>query len=549
MTVVQRMLLLVGAAITGLLFLSIVGYVQINRVYTSANYSTENIVPSLVLVDDLRKNVLRIRLGINRHVLNTDPSKMGEIEDILKGNIDGSRDAIKKYEFNGCLGVSCISNDKDRELLEQEKNLLRLMEADVQPIVAESRQNHNDKAREMLTKNIPLAEKLAATINDHMDLNVELAKKAGDDAAAVKVSAVTQSIVITIISLLIICVLAWLIVRNLLRQLGGEPEAVVKLANQIAGGDLTGVIVLKSGDTDSVMAAMKNMSHNLEETISEVISAADQLSNASEQISATAQSLSQATSEQAASVEETSASIEEMSASINQNADNAKVTDGMAGKASKEATEGGTAVKQTVDAMKQIANRIGIIDDIAYQTNMLALNAAIEAARAGDHGKGFAVVAAEVRKLAERSQVAAHEIGQLAESSVKTAETAGHLLDEIVPSITKTSDLVQEIAAASQEQSVGVSQINLTMNQMNQVTQQNASASEELSATAEEMTSQAEALQELMSIFKINQSGIVGSRNVAKGSHNFDKSKAHVSQQFTRSRVESDVNLDKFKHF
>jgi methyl-accepting chemotaxis protein len=263
------------------------------------------------------------------------------------------------------------------------------------------------------------------------------------------------------------------------------------------------------GDFDGSYKVIKDNCNEtmgrLTEIISNVISATEQLTNASEQISATSQSLSQATSEQAASVDETSASIEQMAASINQNAENAKVTDGMATKAAKEAVEGGQAVKQTVDAMKEIATRISIIDDIAYQTNMLALNAAIEAARAGDHGKGFAVVAAEVRKLAERSQVAAQEIGDLAVGSVKAAERAGELINTIVPGIGKTSDLVQEIAAASIEQSSGANQINGAMNQMNQITQQNASASEELAATSEEMTSQAEQLRELMGFFDIGQ--------------------------------------------
>jgi methyl-accepting chemotaxis protein len=238
-------------------------------------------------------------------------------------------------------------------------------------------------------------------------------------------------------------------------------------------------------------------------TIREVRSAADQLGAASGQVSQTSQSLSHSASQQAASVEETTASLQEMSASVKQNAESATVTDGIATKAAKEALDGGAAVSQTVEAMKSIASKISIIDDIAYQTNLLALNAAIEAARAGEHGKGFAVVAAEVRKLAERSQVAAQEIGALAGSSVQLAEKAGSLLMHMVPSIQKTGELVQEIAAASGEQSEGVGQITGAMNHLSSATQQTASASEELSATAEELSAQAEQLQELMGFFRL----------------------------------------------
>ncbi|MGO4797999.1 methyl-accepting chemotaxis protein [Pseudomonas sp. W22_MBD1_FP4] len=276
----------------------------------------------------------------------------------------------------------------------------------------------------------------------------------------------------------------------------------------LSSGDLTRSV---KGDYQGSLQDLKNAVNEtvskLSQIIGEVRSSADSLSSASEEISATAQSISQSASVQAASVEETSASMEQMSASIAQNTENAKVTDGMAGKATKEASEGGQAVKDTVSAMKTIAEKIGIVDSIAYQTNLLALNAAIEAARAGEHGKGFAVVAAEVRKLAERSQIAAQEIGQVAKNSVALAERAGNLLDEIVPSITKTSDLVQEIAAASEEQSIGSEQINTAMSQMSQITQQNASASEELAATAEEMSSQAEQLQELMGFFTLSGRG------------------------------------------
>jgi len=280
---------------------------------------------------------------------------------------------------------------------------------------------------------------------------------------------------------------------------------VARVLSAIAKGDLTHEI---TADYQGLFGQLKVDTNQTATTLARIIGevrvSADSLTAAAEQISATAQALSQAASEQAAGVEQTSASVEQMSASIAQNADNAKVTDSMASKAAKEAGEGGDAVGRTVIAMKQIANKIGIVDDIAYQTNLLALNAAIEAARAGEHGKGFAVVAAEVRKLAERSQVAAQEIGELAGTSVTVAEKAGEVLKEMVPSIRKTSDLVQEITAASEEQSSGVHQINAAMAQLNKATQQNASASEELAATAEEMSAQAEQLQQLMEFFRIN---------------------------------------------
>jgi len=295
--------------------------------------------------------------------------------------------------------------------------------------------------------------------------------------------------------------------RFVTRPLGGEPGAASEVANRIAAGDLGVDVQLKSGDNSSLLYALKNMTAKLAQVVSEVRSSAESLSSAAEEVSATAQSMSQASSEQAASVEETSASVEQMTASITQNYENAKVTDGMAVQAAKQAGEGAQAVNQTVEAMKQIAKRVNIIDDIAYQTNLLALNAAIEAARAGEHGKGFAVVAGEVRKLAESSQVAAQEIGELALSSVEVAEKAGEVLGEIVSSIEKTSDLVQKIAEASEEQTSSVGQVNTALVQLNQLTQQSASSSEELAATSEEMSGQADVLQRLMGFFNRGSAG------------------------------------------
>jgi methyl-accepting chemotaxis protein len=192
-----------------------------------------------------------------------------------------------------------------------------------------------------------------------------------------------------------------------------------------------------------------------------------------------------------------------MTASITQNGDNARQMEQMAIEGAKRAEEGGVAVQETVVAMKKIAERIAIIDEIAYQTNLLALNAAIEAARAGEHGKGFAVVATEIRRLAERSQAAASEISQVAEGSVVSAERSGELIEALVPSIRKTADLVGEVASASREQSSGVEQVTRAVTQMDQVTQRNAASAEELSSTAEELAAQAESLEQLVSRFLI----------------------------------------------
>jgi len=360
----------------------------------------------------------------------------------------------------------------------------------------------SDKARELLNKEeTPIWRDLKQQILDQKKLVHNNTLQAAQQALGAMSDFRLLAIFIAICAVLAGCILLALTVRSLTRTIGGSPEEAIAAARELSTGNFA--VKLTTPYADSLLGAMQTMIGKLTQIIGEVRTAADNLTNAAGQVSATAQSLSQSSSEQAASVEETTSSMEQMTASISQNTENAKVTDGMASKSAREAAEGGEAVNKTVEDMKSIAGKIGIIDDIAYQTNLLALNAAIEAARAGDHGKGFAVVAAEVRKLAERSQIAAQEIGSLASSSVKQAERAGTLLTEMVPSIRKTSDLVQEIASASQEQSSGVAQINGAMGQLNQATQQNASASEELAATAEELGSQAELLQQTMTFFRL----------------------------------------------
>ena len=329
-----------------------------------------------------------------------------------------------------------------------------------------------------------------------------------DKIANEAMSSLSRSSTIMIVGLVIAVLLgiavAWLITRDILTQIGGEPAEISRIANEIANGNL--IHSFDRSKKTGVFAALVQMVEKLSNVVAEVLSASENVASGSQELSSNSEEMSQGATEQAAAAEEASSSMEQMSSNIKQNADNAMQTEKIAQKSAEDAKEGGEAVAKTVVAMKDIAEKISIIEEIARQTDLLALNAAIEAARAGEHGKGFAVVASEVRKLAERSQLAAGEIGTLSGSSVEIAEKAGEMLTRLVPDIQKTAELVQEINAASNEQNSGADQINKAIQQLDQVIQQNASASEEMASTSEELAAQAEQLQSTISFFRLNDS-------------------------------------------
>eukprot|EP01022_Parablepharisma_sp_SALTPOND_P013042 TRINITY_DN1713_c0_g1_i1.p1 TRINITY_DN1713_c0_g1~~TRINITY_DN1713_c0_g1_i1.p1 ORF type:complete len:898 (+),score=194.80 TRINITY_DN1713_c0_g1_i1:2676-5369(+) len=320
------------------------------------------------------------------------------------------------------------------------------------------------------------------------------------------------------------------LIKAIKRLIAAEKE-IAAATERLADGDLR-VHVSERSDKDVLMRSLGAMVLKLQAVVSEVQSGAENVASGSEEMSASSEQLSQGATEQAASVEECSSSMEEMSSSISQNADNAKQTESIAAKAAQDAQGSGEAVAETVKAMKDIASKISIIEEIARQTDLLALNAAVEAARAGDHGKGFAVVAAEVRKLAERSQTAAAEINDLSANSTAVAEKAGQLLEKLVPDIQKTSELVQEIAAASNEQNEGATEVNRALQQLDQVIQMNASSSEELASTSEELSAQAEQLHASIAFFKLNGNGYASAEKPApalSGSAHGGTAKQHTA--------------------
>jgi len=421
---------------------------------------------------------------------------------------------------------------------EKEKQLIRI-DDQVRSLVAAG--NSAEAVRLVGSESRRLMDEIEETINVRIDSNKGLMKQADEDTEAQY--ATTRNLILAISGvalLLAIGAAAWIALSinaglrkiqsaaqavaigdlnqtvevktndeikdlvNTINVMTANLRATASIADQIANGDLT-VTPKPLSDKDTLGLSLESMVERLRGVVADALSAADNVSSGSQELSASSEQLSQGATEQASSAEEASASMEEMASNIKQNADNAAQTEKIARQSAKDAEASGEAVGRAVGAMRIIAEKISIVQEIARQTDLLALNAAVEAARAGEHGKGFAVVASEVRKLAERSQAAAAEISALSGETVSVATEAGEMLNRLVPDIRKTAELVSEISAACREQDIGASQINEAIQQLDKVTQQNAGASEEMSGTSEELAAQAEELQTSIAFFRVDR--------------------------------------------
>ena len=516
--------------------LGVVGVMKMSAVNDQSTVITENWMPSIDAIHSLNTATSDLRAQQYAHITSTDPARMAEVEKDIAATLDTIKSERAKYE-------ALISSDDERALYNQFAGKFENYLRDGERMPTFSRVNQNEAAAQAMLASKPLYDDMSADLLKLVNLNVDGGKAASVEGDKVFSEARTMFIALVVAGLVIGVVAALWIARTVtlgLRKVSTAIEAVAigdlnqdikvttndeikdlvdtvdrmtanlrataAMADEIANGDLT-VQPKPLSDKDTLGLSLQSMVERLRGVVADALSAADNVSSGSQELSATSEQMSQGATEQAAAAEQASASMEQMAANIKQNADNAAQTEKISRQSARDAEASGEAVNRAVDAMRTIADKIGIVQEIARQTDLLALNAAVEAARAGEHGKGFAVVASEVRKLAERSQTAAAEISAVSGDTVKAAQEAGDMLQRLVPDIRKTAELVSEISAACREQDVGANQINEAIQQLDKVTQQNAGASEEMSATSEELAAQAEELQTSIAFFRTDASG------------------------------------------
>ncbi|MES2164351.1 MAG: methyl-accepting chemotaxis protein [Pseudomonadota bacterium] len=506
-----------GLVLALLLSVALLGVYNMSTIHAKLDRIVGQNVAKGDLVQDMSESVHVVARVTRTMVLLTEPgailSELGHLQ-TAREHYNKASEALAAFP----------STAKDTEIRARIAAAGQQARPLVDKVVELAKANQDAEATELLMQQAaPATQRWQDAMDEYLVLQKEYNQADTAEASAAYARARLLLLVLSALAIAVGAAAAVVIARALLRQLGGEPDYAAGVAGRIAAGDLTVSVDTRSGDQHSMLHSMKLMRDALAAIVGEVRAGTETIAAASTQIASGNQDLSARTEQQASSLEETASSMEELTSAVRQNNDHARQANVLAQSASAVAQQGGAVVSKVVDTMgaindssRKIVDIIGVIDGIAFQTNILALNAAVEAARAGEQGRGFAVVASEVRNLAQRSAAAAKEIKALIGSSVekvevgsKLVEQAGLTMGEVVASVQRVTDIMADISAAGDEQSAGIEQINQAVSEMDAVTQQNAALVEEAAAAAESMQQQAANLERVVSVFQLDRQACV----------------------------------------